>query len=254
MVEVGEEPREIPVQGKVGTTESFMDVAPLSLAFIAVGALLQKCAPSSVPLIECRGEFLSRCPREREGDDTQLLPGFELRTPREFLRHRLELMELALLDGNLGIPLLKHLPDTFPAVGGEGSEPESRRFQGIEAAGIVLHLLTRDFPPIQIPSVGATDKHAIGTREEGCIHDQVHRLLFDDDFPGCRSVGIEMFSEGLGVFAVRSMKVIVRLSSLRVLVICTLHPSFLLPVSTDKYAVTDLAFVPLSAGLPTISP
>lgn len=254
MIEIGEQPREIPTQGKVSTAKSFMDVAPLPLALIAVCALLQEFAPSFVPFIECCCEFLSCSLGESAGDTVQFSSCFKLRTLRELLRDRLQLMELALLDGNLGIPLLEHLSNTFPPIDGERFEPKSRCFQRIETTKVVLHFLTRDLHPVQVPSVGATDKHTVRPGEKCCIHDEIHRLLFDDDLTAGTCMSIEIFSECLGVFAVRFTEIVVRLSPFCVIVVGTYHPSFLLSVLTNNYVFAHLALVPLSARLPTIFP
>lgn len=83
IIEIREEPGQIPAQGKVGAAESFMGVSPLSFTFRAAGPLFQKHSPLFVPLIEQYRELLARCPRERECDLAQLFARLKLRTARE---------------------------------------------------------------------------------------------------------------------------------------------------------------------------
>jgi hypothetical protein len=249
---VREEPWKIPAQGKVCTAESFMDVPPLPLPFQAVGSLFEKLTPSLVPFIECCSEFLSRRSSERESDSTQIFSCIELRIASEFLRDRLELMELALLERNLRVPLLEQLPDTLPSINREGTEAESCRIKSVETSFVVFNLFTRDFPPVQIPSVGATDQYSISATEERCVHDKIHWLLFRDNFTRCSGVSIEVLAECLRIFAIPFLKILVGLSSCGVLIVGIRNPFQFLRVLTHKLTAANDASKLLSARLVSI--
>lgn len=229
-----------------------MNVPPLPLSFQAVGSLSEKLTPSLVPFIECCGEFLSSRSSERESDSTQIFSCIDLRIASEFLRDRLELMELALLERSLGVPLLKQLSDTLPSINRERTEAESCRIKSVETSFVVFNLLTWDFSPIQIPSVGATDQHSIRATEERCVHDEIHRLLFCDNFTGCSGVSIEVLAERLRIFAIPSSKILVGLSPCGVLIVCIRYPFQFLRVPTHKLTAANDASELLSARLVSI--
>lgn len=229
-----------------------MDVPPLPLSFQAVGSLFEKLTPSLVPFIECRGEFLSGRSSESESDSTQIFSCIELRIASEFLRDRLELMELALLERSLGIPLLEQLSDTLPSINREGTEAESCRIKSVETSFVVLNLLTWNFSPIQIPSVGATDQHSICTTEECCIHDEIHRLLFCNNFTGCSGISIEVFAKRFWIFAIPFLKILVGLSSCGVLIVGIRYPFQFLRVPTYKLTPANDAAKLLSTRLMSI--
>lgn len=163
-------------------------------------------------------------------------------------------MKLAKLDWNVGIPLLEQRPDTLPSVNDERLESESRRFEDIETSTVVFHLLASDLFPVEILSIGSADEQAVCPFEERRIHEKIYRFLFYDNLTAGSRMRIEVFPKGFWIFSVCSPKVIVGLSPLRVIVVRSLHPSLFLFISTHKDAFAELAFIPLSAGLPTIFP
>lgn len=249
---VGEQPRQISAQRKVGAAESFMSVSPSSLAFRAVGPFLQKCAPLCVPVIELSREFLPRCPCECESDGAQFFSRFELRTACEPQGDRLELMELAELHRNAGVPLLEQRPDTLPPIDDEGLKAESCRFEHIETGAIVFHLLAHDLFPVQIPAVGTTYQKTIPPGEECRIHQKVHRTLLRDDLPGRRSMRIEVFAKRLGVFAIPFLEIVVGLPTFCVIVVGIGYPLQFFRVSTHKLTTANDASKLLPARLVSI--
>ena len=249
---VCEEPWEIPAQGKVCTAESFVDVPPLPLSFQTVGSLFEELTPSLVPFIECCGEFLSGRSSESKCDSTQIFSCIELRIASEFLRDRLELMELTLLKRSLGVPLLEQLSDTLPSINCEGAEAESCRIKSVETSFVVFNLLTWNFSPIQIPSISATDQHSIRATEERCVHDEIHRLLFCNNFTGCSGVSIEVFAKRLWIFAIPFLKILVGLSSCGVIIVGIRYPFQFLRVPTHKLTSANDAPKLLSARLVSI--
>jgi len=249
---VREEPWKIPAERKVRATKSFMDVPPIPLPFQAVGSFFEKLTPSLVPLIECRGEFLSRRSSECESDSTQIFSCIELRIASEFLRDCLDLMELALLEGSLGMPLLEQLSNALPSIDREGLEAESCRLKSVETSVVVFNLLAWYFPPIQIPSVGTTDQHPIRTIEERCVHDEIHRLLFCNNLTRCSGVSIEVLAKRLWIFAISSSQILIGLSSCGVLIVGIRYPFQFLRVPTHKLTTANDASKLLSARLVSI--
>lgn len=253
-VEIREEPWQIPAQGEVGAAEALVGVPPPSFALRTVRALLHELSPSLVPAVECRGEVCPRRAGQGEGERSEFPPRWKFRAARQLLRDRLQLMKLALLDRNAGMPLLEHLPDALPPVDREREEVETGSLQDRETRRVVLHLLAANLFPVEVPSVGAADEDAVTPREERRIHEEVHRLSVHDDLAGDRRMRIEEFSERLRVFSVRATQVMVRLPPVNVRVVGIVDPRRLPPIATYEYATTDRALVPLPSGLPTVFP
>lgn len=231
-----------------------MSVSPSSFAFRTVRALFQKDTPLFVPMIQQCREFLSCCPCEREGDAPEFFASLKLRTTREPQGDGLQLMELAELHWDVGIPLLEQRSDALASVDDEGLEAEPRSLKHVETGAVMFHLLARDLFPVQIPAVGTTHQKTIRPGKERRIHEEIHWPLLRDDLPGCRPMRIEVFPERLGVFAVRCPEIVVGLSSRRVIVIRTLHPSLFPLIPTNENVLAVLALISLAPGLPTISP
>lgn len=164
------------------------------------------------------------------------------------------LVKLTLLDGNAEKPLLEQFPNTFPPINCKGFKSESCGREVVETTIIVFHLLTRNFFPVQIASIGTTDQHTIRPLEERCVYDEIHRLFFDDNFTRSTRISIEIFSKGLRIFTISLSEIIVRLAALGVVVVGMFHPSFFFLVSTDKLTTTNRTPKLLTTGLMSIFP
>ena len=138
-------------------------------------------------------------------------------------------MKLTLLDGDAGMALLKQHPDTFPSI-----------------------FLTRNFHPVQVSPIGLADQHTICSTEERCIHDQIHWLLFYNNFAGCSCMSIEVFAKCFRIFFISCPEIIVRLPSLCVILVSISYPYRFLFVLTNEDMFAHLAFVRLPTRLSTI--
>ena len=248
----GKKPRKISSQRKVCTAKSFVHVSPLSFPFVTVGSFLQKIIPSLVPLIECCGEFLTGCFRKCEGESAEFFSCLKLWITCEFLRDGLQLVKLTLLNGNLRKPLLEYLSNTFPTIDGKGLESETRGYEVVETLVIIFHLLTRNFLPVQIPSIRSANQHTICPAKKRCIHNQIHWLFFYDDFSGCSGMSIEVFANRFWIFSIRFFKISVGLASLGVIIVGICYPCRRLFVLTNEDVFTCLALVSLPTRLSAI--
>lgn len=218
-----------------------MRVAPSSHSFCALRALLEKRTPLLVPLIERCRECSLGCPCQCEGNGAELSARLQLRTLRQLLRDRLDLMELTQLNRDAWISLQEHISDPFPPIDGEGLEGESDGLKNIEAGAVVLYLLARDLFPVQVPPMGTTHEKAVCSSEERGIHEQIDWFLLCNDLTGSACMCIEVFAKRLRIFAVAMSEILVRLSTRGVVVIRFLYPLLFLLVPPHKLTTADSA-------------
>ena len=141
MIKICEEPWQVSSQRTIRTSKLLMRISPSSFPIRTVRTLFEEFIPSVIPFIECSSKFRSRDMSDGQSDGSELLPCQQLRTLREPLGNRLELVILAVLNGNVRKPFLEHLPNTLPAIDGEGKERVSCSFQGIKALSIMFYFL-----------------------------------------------------------------------------------------------------------------
>jgi hypothetical protein len=172
-----------------------------------------------MPLIECCGKFLTGYFRECEGESAELFSCLKLWITCEFLRDGLQLMELTLLNWDLRKTLLEKLSNTFSTIDGKRLELETCGHEIVETLVVILHLLTRNFLPVQIPTIRSAHKHTICPTEKRRIHHQIHWLLFYDDFSRCSCVSIEVFAKCLRIFSISCFEISVGLTSFGVIIV-----------------------------------
>ena len=156
-------------------------------------------------------------------------------------------MELAQLNRERRESLLEQCPYTLPSVDCEGLEPESGCDQCIKTLPIVFDFLTRNFPPVEIPPVRTTDENAVGPMKEGCIHQEIHRLLCWDDFSGCSGICIEIFAESLWILLICFSEIVIDLFPFCIFLVCLPHPAMLLLVLPNENVLAVLALISLAA-------
>lgn len=234
MILEGEEPREVGRQGTVGAAESPVRVPPLPFVPRIERAFFEEVSPSAMPLLQLPCKLPACGCREREDDRSQFLPGLELRPCREVVRDREKLVEVAELEGNLGVPLQKQLPDTSPPINSEGTKTEPRYFETLKTTCVVLHLFRLNLLPVHVLPVRPAHEEAVHPLEEGGIHDEVHRLLARLHLSGDRLVMIEVLPERLRILPVPSAQLRVRLLARHVLFVGAGNPRRFRPVPPQK--------------------
>jgi hypothetical protein len=98
VVFAGEQVREICFERTVGAAETLVRVVP-SFGFWMNSFLREKCLPAFVPCFESLGETLPMQLGQLESEDAEFLRCFSDGIARDVLLHRLNLVELAKLDG-----------------------------------------------------------------------------------------------------------------------------------------------------------
>lgn len=235
----------------IGATEALVRVVP-SLCFRMNGFLCEKCFPVFVPGFESFGEALPVEFCELESKDAEFLCCLDNRIAWDILLHRLNLVELAELDGETGESTFQHRNDSLASVDDKAGERVSHHKEHIQGFFVVHHLLGDDLLPVEVLAVSAAHEDAVATSEECRIHG-------DDDGVCCcfhltrrPCVGIEVLAQCLRVFAVLPAQLCVRLLVGRVPVIGFRNPGSLLAVTLLKLLSTITAFVPLTPPALTV--
>lgn len=251
MIFAGEQVREIGFERTIGTAETFVRVVP-SLRFWMNSLLCEKRLPAFMPGFESFREALPVKFCELESEDAEFLSRFGDRFARDVLLDRLDLMELAELDGKLWEAAFEHGNDPFASVDDEAGELMSCSKQCVEGFFVVHDLLGDDFLPVEVPAVGAAHKDPVAASEERGIHGD------DNGVRGCLHLarwpcaGIEILAQCLRVFAVLPAQLCVRLLVRCVLVVRFSNPCILLEAVLIKLLPTMTAFVPLPPSALTV--
>jgi len=151
---VGKQIGQISSQTAVSSPQPAMGVVSPAGAQVE-GALVQEPCPCLLPLRQALGKQLLGDVRQTEHDVPQFLSGGQLWVPCQVARNRGHLVEVTLLDGQIG----KHLADAWPAIQHHGLELTTTSFQN--RAGLAIHLdrLGGDFLPVQVLLQAGTAKH-----------------------------------------------------------------------------------------------
>lgn len=252
MIFAGEQVREICFERTVGAAETLVRVVP-SFGFRVDGFLLEKRLPAFVPGFEPLREAFPMQFGQLKCKDAEFLCRFRDGVARDVLLDRLDLVELAELDGKTRETALEHRNDPFPPIDDEGGEGVSCREEGVQSLFVVHNLLRDDFLPIEVPAARTTHENAVAPSEERGVHGNDNGMFCRRLHLTRRScVGIEIFSERLGMLAVLLAQLRVRLLVRRELVVGLRDPDVLLETSLLKLLPAIAAFVALSAPALTV--
>ena len=128
---VGEEIRQVSLQGEVGTADALVGAVSPSVGEVCL--LCVETVPYSLPLSECMCEGLLIRPGEGQCQGAECLSHLCPRVSREILRHRFELMEVAYLYRNI----TEYRRQTPSAVHARRGECPSLLFQNLSSVEVV---------------------------------------------------------------------------------------------------------------------
>lgn len=248
---VGEQVRDMGFERTVGATETLVRVVP-SLCFWMDSFLCEKRLPAFVPGFESFSEALPVEFCELESKGAEFLCSFCDGVVWDVLLHRLNLVELAELDGETGESMLQHRNDSLASIDDEAGERMSCCEERIQSFLVMHDLLGDDLLPVEVPAVSATHEDAVTTSEECRIHnndDGVQRCFHLTRRP---CVGIEILAQCLRMFAVLPPQLCVRLLVCRVLVVGLSDPVNFLKAALLKLLSTIAALVPLTPPALTV--
>ena len=151
---VGKQIGQVGSQAAVSSAQPAMGVMSSTRAQVE-RAFVQEPCPCLLPLRQALGKQLLGGVRQAEHDVPQFLSGRQLGVTCQVTRNRGHLVEVTLLDGQIG----KHLADAWPAIQHHPLELATTSFQ--RRAGLTIHLdgLGGDFLPIQVLLQAWTTKH-----------------------------------------------------------------------------------------------
>lgn len=255
MIEGREEPGQIPPKGEVGTPEPLMHVPPLTLPLWTERPLLQELSPPLVPRIECCGEPIPRCVGECQGDRPKLLARCQFRSLCELLGDRLELVVLAVLNGDSRVPALQQLSHAPPAINREGREANTCSRECLEEVCVCCGTLAGNLPPVEVASFRAADEDAARPAEERGIEDGSNGVRGDDQLSRDRIVQVEVLPERFGALVVVLAQRCVGLLARGVFLVGQSNPGrqTLVTVGAEELMTADSALVQLTTSLVTVS-
>lgn len=251
MIFAGEQVREIGLERTVRAAETFVGVVP-SVCFWMNGLLCEKRFPAFVPGFESFREALPMKFCELESEDAEFLSRFGDRFARDVLLDRLNLMELAELDGQSQEAAFKHGNDPFASIDDEAGERMFCREERVQGFFVVHDLLGDDFLPVEIPAVGATHEDAVAASKERGVHGNDNRICCCLHLACRPCVGIKVLAQCLRVFAVLLAQLCVRLLVRCVFVVRLSDPRISPEAVLVKLLSTITAFVPLTAPALTV--
>ena len=229
-----------------------MRVVP-SFGFRMNSFLREECLPAFVPGFESLREALPMQFGQLESEDAEFLRRFRDGVARDVLLDRLNLMELAELDGQTRETPLEHGNNPFAPVDDEGGEGMSCREEGVQSLFVVHNLLRDDFLPVEIPGVGAAHEDAVAPSEERGIHRNDNGIVCRHlHLAGRSRKGIKILPQRLRMFAVLPAQLRVRLFVRCELVVGFRDPGVLLQTLLFKLLTAIAAFVPLTASALTV--
>lgn len=252
MIFAGEQVWKICFERTVSASETLVRVVP-SFGFWVNGFLCEKHLPVFVPGLESFRETLSMQFGELKSKDAKFLCGFRDGVAWNVLLDRLNLVELAELDGKARESALEHRNDPFASIDDEGGEGMSCREEGVQSFFVVHDLLRDDFLPVEVLAVGAAHEDAITPPEECGVHDNDNGIVCGRlHLAGRSREGIKILPERLRMLAVLPAQLRVRLLVRRVLVVGFRDPDVLLEAALLKLLPAIAASVPLAPPALTV--
>lgn len=201
-----------------------MGVLPPALVCCALSLLPKKFAPPLVPTSKRALKRSARCSREGQCDSPEFFPCFQSWPAREALGDEHEHVKLAVLNRHSTVPGLQHLPYTSSSIDCERCKSKSCILKGIDTYGIVRYRFTGNFSPIQVSPIGTTDKHAIASGEECCIHCEADRIDPCTHFSCYGGIAIKVLSKCLWILPMPIVQFRICLLSRGILGIGTRNP------------------------------
>ena len=193
---MSKEPRKIVSEGKEGTSESFVRIAP-SFGFRVSCFFFQKFFPSLMPLNQTLRECFLFCFRQGKRKSAKFFSGFQIWFPGKILSNNLHLMKLANLNGSIGKFLFQKISHSSSAINNKGGESKFCKNKFIKYFLIIFDLFSIDFFPKKIFPLGSYDQYSGASSEEGSVKNSAHGTGWRSKLSGAGKIGIKVFPDGL---------------------------------------------------------